>query len=100
MARLTARERRQVSIDYQKMPVKDVLTKHGISRRTLYKIVGEKKRGARPRKVDDRLTSIIVTMRLRGRSDHEIAKLTGLSQDTVTRIRNRLGYKPLTRNRD
>ena len=90
MRRLTPGERRRVGIDYQRMPVKEVLDKWGLSRRALYKIVGRNKRGARPRKVDDRIKSIIVTQNMRGWSDHRIAEVTGLSQDTISRHRRKL----------
>lgn len=99
MRRLTPGQRRQVRIDYEKKPVKDVLTKWELSRKALYKIVGEKKRGARSRKVDDRIASIIVTMNMRGKSDHAIAEMTGLSQDTVSRHRRRL-KRPALKHRD
>lgn len=97
--RLTPAQRRQVRTDYQNKPVKDVLTKWGISRRYLYKIVGEKKRGAKARKVDDRIKSIIVTMNMKGWSDHKIADVTGLSQDTVSRHRRTL-KRPALRKKD
>lgn len=84
---LTPYQKRKIVADYKKFSVEEVISRHGISKKLLYKLVGHRKRGQPRRVVDDTVMSQIITLHLRGGSDREVARKTGLSQDTVSRYR-------------